>query len=100
MFWENFHKLCIQNGTTPNAVCKIMNLSNAAATHWKNGCIPKVDVLCNIADYFHCSVDYLLGRTNNPTIDRLKDAVISDDAIKNMIIFINGTAYQLVPKEK
>jgi hypothetical protein len=28
--------------------------------------MPKADNLAKIADYLNCSVDYLLGRTNNP----------------------------------
>ena len=68
MFWDIFYALCTENGTTPNAVCKKLNLSNAAATHWKNGTMPKGDVLSNIADCFNCSVDYLLGRTDNPNV--------------------------------
>lgn len=31
--------------------------------------MPKADNLAKIADYLNCSVDYLLGRTNNPNID-------------------------------
>lgn len=27
---------------------------------------PSFEVLCSLADYFDCSVDYLLGRTDNP----------------------------------
>ena len=101
MFWERFYKLCKQNNITPNAVCKIMNLSNATATHWKNGSIPKGDVLCNIADYFSCSIDYLLGRTENSIINKLDSVVCSDDDIvKNMKISIDGMEYRLIPLEK
>ena len=31
----------------------------------KSGSIPSVDKIAIIADYFHISVDYLLGRTEN-----------------------------------
>ena len=27
---------------------------------------PSLDMLCQIADFFHTSTDYLLGRTDNP----------------------------------
>ncbi len=95
MFWERFYKLCRQSRVTPNTVCKTMNLSNATATHWKNGCIPKGDVLCDIADYFHCSVDYLLGRTDSPAIEQ------SDvRTIENLTIIINGVKYQLVQADE
>lgn len=64
MFWENFSSCCHELSKTPNAVCKELGLSTATATHWKNGVIPKGDVLLKIADYLNCSTDYLLGRTN------------------------------------
>ena len=32
--------------------------------------IPKADNLAKIADYLDCSVDYLLGRTDNPEVNR------------------------------
>ena len=31
---------------------------------------PSAEVLEKIADYFDCSVDYLLGRTDNPEINK------------------------------
>lgn len=31
--------------------------------------MPKADSLAKIADYLNCSVDYLLGRTDNPSIE-------------------------------
>ena len=31
---------------------------------------PKADNLAKIADYLDCSVDYLLGRTDNPEINK------------------------------
>nr|DAR47104.1 MAG TPA: repressor protein [Caudoviricetes sp.] len=33
--------------------------------------VPKADNLAKIADVLGCSVDYLLGRTDNPEINRL-----------------------------
>ena len=32
--------------------------------------MPKADNLAKIADYLDCSVDYLLGRTDNPDMNR------------------------------
>lgn len=31
---------------------------------------PSCDKIIRIADYFNCSVDYLLGRTDNPKINK------------------------------
>ena len=39
---------------------------NALYTMQSNGYFPRVEALAKIADYLDCSVDYLLGRTDNP----------------------------------
>ena len=36
----------------------------------KSGQIPSGDKFERIADYLDCSVDYLLGRTDNPEVNR------------------------------
>lgn len=43
---------------------------NAIFTMQSSGYFPRVEALMKIADYFEVSVDYLLGRTENPTINR------------------------------
>lgn len=68
MFWDVFYNLCLRRGISPNSVCKTIGLSNSMATYWKNGTMPKSDVLIQIADYFNVSTDYLLGRTDDPTV--------------------------------
>lgn len=67
MFWDNFYNICKAKGTTPNAICKEIGLSNSVATNWKNGTMPKADVLLKIAELLNCSTDYLLGHSNNLT---------------------------------
>ena len=61
MFWENFVKLCNKTHTSPTAVCAELGYSNAIATKWRRGSIPRSATLHKIADYFGVSVDYLLG---------------------------------------
>jgi hypothetical protein len=36
----------------------------------KKGRLPKVDTISKIADYLNVSVDYLLGRTENPEVNK------------------------------
>lgn len=36
----------------------------------KSGQIPSADKLERIADFLDCSVDYLLGRTDNPVVNK------------------------------
>ena len=42
---------------------------NTLSTMYK-GTMLKRDSLARIADYLDCSVDYLLGRTDNPAVNR------------------------------
>lgn len=37
--------------------------------------LPPVDVLCNMADIFNCTTDYLLGRTNRPDTEIIEGKV-------------------------
>ncbi|MBP3481037.1 MAG: helix-turn-helix domain-containing protein [Clostridia bacterium] len=67
MFWERFFYICSLNKQSPNFVCSQLGLSTATATHWKNGAIPKADVLLQISNYFNCSTDFLLGKTEEIT---------------------------------
>lgn len=47
------------------------NLSkNTLSSMQSGGYLPRVETLIKIADYLDCSVDYLLGRTDNPEVHR------------------------------
>jgi len=47
-------------------LAKIMCVEPATITTWEKGNrFPKDDALIKIADYFDCSIDYLLGRTDD-----------------------------------
>lgn len=48
-------------------LAKELDLTNPAITYLETAQrSPSFEVLCSLADYFDCSVDYLLGRTDNP----------------------------------
>lgn len=66
MFWNKYELLCKKIGKSPNAFAKEIGAGTSACTYWKNGAIPKGETLLRIADNFNCSIDYLLGRTDNP----------------------------------
>lgn len=66
MFWERYSALCEIKGSKPNPIGKIIGVASSTIAQWKQGTIPSGDTLLKIATYFDCSVDYLLGRTDNP----------------------------------
>ena len=43
---------------------------NALYTMQANGYLPRLEAVAQIADYLDCSVDYLLGRTENPEVNK------------------------------
>lgn len=52
-------------------LAKILNISQRTYSHYENGTrkIP-LDILITLADYYGCSVDYLLGRTKKKEINQ------------------------------
>lgn len=48
-----------------------LNISQRAYSHYENGTrkIP-LDTLVALADYYNCSIDYLLGRTKKKEINK------------------------------
>ena len=43
---------------------------NTLSSMQSGGYLPRTETLTKIADYLDCSVDYLLGRTDNPEINK------------------------------
>lgn len=53
---------------TQKELSEAINITQRSYSYYERGdhIIPP-EVLCRLADYYHTSVDYLLGRTSNPT---------------------------------
>lgn len=51
-------------------LCECELNKNAIFTMQSNGYYPRVEAISKIADYLDCSVDYLLGRTDKPEVNR------------------------------
>ena len=47
-----------------------LELGSNTISHMRHGRTIASDSLARIADYLDCSVDYLLGRTDNPEINK------------------------------
>lgn len=82
MFWNIYCTECDKIGKKPNKVASELGLSSATTTRWKSGAIPNGETLVRIAEYFHVSVDYLLGRTNQPT--QMMGHINGDNSVQNI----------------
>lgn len=63
--FERVSELAKKQGKSLNKVAEDNGLSKNALYQWKTSS-PKAETLELIANYFHVSTDYLLGRTDDP----------------------------------
>lgn len=63
--YERVSELAKKQGISVFDLADRLNLSRNSIYSWKKSS-PKAETLQKVADYFDVSVDYLLGRTENP----------------------------------
>lgn len=66
--YKRIRELREDNDLTQKKVGEAINLPQRTYAYYESGqrMIPP-EVLCALADFYHVSVDYLLGLTDNPT---------------------------------
>lgn len=68
---ERLRLLRIQQDKSQASIATAIGISDANYQKYEYGTrIPAAESLIKLADYFGVSVDYLLGRTDNPEINR------------------------------
>lgn len=74
---EIIKRTCKSKKITVKQMLESCNINRNFMYDLKNNKIPASDKLEAIADYFVCSVDYLLGRTDNPQINYSNSKIYS-----------------------
>lgn len=70
-FSERIQALRLERGMTQEAVGNIIGVKRYSVYTYEKGLnYPEVRNLMILADYFGVSTDYLLGRTDNPEVNR------------------------------
>lgn len=68
---DNLYKVMNERKISSSKLAKDNNISTGNISDWKMGrSNPKTDTLIKIADYLNVSIDYLVGRTDNPEVNR------------------------------
>lgn len=68
---ENLYKTMKERKISASKLAKDNNISTGNVSDWKMGrSNPKTETLIKIADYLGVSIDYLVGRTDNPEINK------------------------------
>ena len=70
-FGEHLKKLRKSNNLTQKQLAELTNTSERGIQNYElNQRKPTFDILISLADYFDVSIDYLVGRTDNPKINK------------------------------
>lgn len=78
-----FVKLMEENGLTPYRVAKEAGITQATLSRWKTGKVnPSLETLQVLADYFHVSIDYLMGKPSAEKVTPLDTQKESPDLQK------------------
>lgn len=72
MFYDNLRAICAEKGTTVTTVLKELHMSTGSTGKWKEGSIPKIDTVMQLAEHLDVSLDYLVyGRKLYTEVSRL-----------------------------
>lgn len=78
MFTDKFIEILQHNNITAYQIAKETGISQGLMGEYKKGIkLPTINNLIKIADYFNCSIDYLLGRTDVPEVNYGKSNILS-----------------------
>lgn len=85
---ENLRKIREKRNLNQLKVATDNEITQESISKYENGiAFPSKDILIRLADYFNCSVDYLLDRTDNPKINT-KIVNKENEYIENLIFRI------------
>ena len=68
MVFQNLRNIREDRDLKQRELAALLNVSQNTYSQYENGVIAlTAEVLIKLADFYRCSVDYLLDRTNDPT---------------------------------
>lgn len=102
-FASRFKELREKKKLTQEELGKILNVSRSSIALWESGRrTPGFDTAQKLADFFAVSLDYLLGRTDNPeglTDEEEQKHIELDEVLSHKKILFYGEPLSLEEKE-
>ena len=97
---DNLFSLLKDKKITAKTMSEATGISSGNISDWKKGrSYPSAPKLVDIAEYLECSVDFLLGRTDDPVLHKSKD--VNAPKIRAVPVRIKSTkASSLQPDEE
>lgn len=85
---ERLKKLRKEKNLYQKELADKLNISRAVIASYETGkAVPSIDIIIRYADYFECTTDYILGRTDNK--NHIKDININEAVIRLLEKVIN-----------
>ena len=82
---ENLKKIREKRNINQLKIAMDIGITQEAISKYETGnAFPSKEILIKLADYFNCSIDYLLNRTDNPNMNKEKISK-KDEKIENLI---------------
>ena len=113
VIFARIKELCDEKHITINKLESELGMSQYSIGRWKNATTPTIDKISKIADYFHVSIDYLVGASNvrstaddilgDPdyiTLQRARERMTAKDKNRMMGILKIGFDYAFSNEEK
>lgn len=101
-FYETLTKLMKERNVTAKELSETLKFGKNQIKYWKdNGNIPNGETLISLSNYFDVSIDYLLGRTNEPNgvyQNSNSGNIVNGNNGDNSPLTVNGKA--AAPSEK
>lgn len=70
---EVIQQTCKEKNISPNRAFIESGVGQSLIANMLKGQIPAVNKISDLADYLDVSIDYLLGRTDNPEVNKIKE---------------------------
>lgn len=113
IIFTRIKELCEENNITINKLESELGMSQYSIGRWKNSTSPTIDKISRIAEYFHVSIDYLVGASNvrstadtvlgDPdyiTLQRARERMTAQDKDRMMGILKIGFDYAFSDEDK
>ncbi len=72
IFSSRLKEIRTKNNLTLQELGKFLNVTKQTIGHWETGIrVPPLEKTCLLAEYFDVSIDYLVGRSDNPNSHKL-----------------------------
>lgn len=82
---ENLRKIREKRNINQLKIAMNIGITQESISKYETGnAFPSKEILIKLADYFNCSIDYLLNRTDNPNMNKEKISK-EDERIENLI---------------